>query len=225
MLAVTAAIIDAERAPAWLQLIPSTMTLGGVIVAYLTIRTNTANRRDDEASHARLLVLENATEMYSHGANQDVHWTIVATLRNASSTECFTNINVEGVTLRGYGCQQTIRDWIDEGHDQKWKLLEPGASLQSGWVLPKPGYLIEAEDDEHQFQIRFTYTDGNGRRWRRLDALEPKRIRGNESRVVERNALFESRMRARPNGGDRTLPIEIDVKVRSAFPHSRPDEA
>lgn len=220
ILAISAAIIDSARAPAWLQLIPSTMTLGGVIVAYASIRANTLNRRDDETAPARLLILASANSTYSHGSNRDVYPTVVVELLNAGGSESFTDINIEGVTLAGYGCQQTIRDVFTDLGNDKFKHLEPGGTVQSGWVVPKPVMDITEPEKDTPLQIRYTYTDGHGRRWRRLDKTEPIRLRRSEDRQAERNEQFEDRMRGRPNNGGRDLPANIDMKVRSAFPPS-----
>ena len=217
-----AAILDPDRAPSWLQLIPGTITVFGVLAAYLTVRANARNRVDDETAPARLLVLAAADSMYSYGSNRDVYPTVVVTLLNAGTSGSFTDIRIEGVTLAGYGCQQTIRDvFADLGNDN-FKHLEPGGTVASGWVVPKPVMDITEQEKNAPFQIRYTYTDGHGRRWQRLDKTEPVRLRGNGERRAERNELFEERMRGRPNNGQPDLPPDIEMKVRSAFPHTPP---
>ena len=218
---VLAAIFDTDRAPAWLQLIPGTITVFGVLAAYLTIRANARNRIDDETAPARLLVLASAESTYSYGANRDVYPTVVVKLLNAGTSGSFTDIHIEGVTMAGYGCQQTIRDAMDDIGNDGFKHLEPGGTVQSGWVVPTPVMDITEAEKNTPFQIRYTFTDGHGRRWRRLDKTEPVRLRGNDERRAERNELFEERMRGRPNNGRPDLPIDIDMKVRSAFPLSR----
>lgn len=214
--------IEWGTAPAWLSAAFSGLTLAGVWVAYINLRTTREQRRDDQASPARLLVIEK-TALHIANGPKDNYASVIVTLRNASTNSAFTSIAVNGVTLNGIGCQQTLDDDRRERIADNFRFLAPNDTVQSGWIMPFPNTKIFPGRTEVQYE----YTDSNGRRWRRLGRMEPQRVHSAEF-DIERLRRFEAALQARPTYGARQVPVSVDIAVKSAFPrvgHQEPESA
>ncbi|ORM38214.1 hypothetical protein [Williamsia sp. 1135] len=118
------------------------------------------------------------------------------------------------MTIDSIGCQQTLHDIRSERTNDSFRYLPPNGTLRSGWVVPVPNTSL---GNAGYTQVMYDYTDSNGRRWRRLDKMEPQHVRVPEFNP-ERLHRFETAMRARPNEGDRILPANVQIAVDSAFP-------
>lgn len=204
--------VDWGNVPSWLTLLVSIATLAGVWVAFVNLRVGRAHIRDEQTALARLLVIEGKESQYSHGPNVN-YARVIVTLRNASTTTAFTNIQVRGVTLDGLGCQQTFHDNWTEGSAPEFRFLGPNTTIHSGWVSPTP---ITTFDNEGRIEVQYEYTDGNGRCWRRLDTTEPQRVHtaGFDPARLQR---FEDALNARPNDGSTLAPVDVTARVRSVF--------
>ncbi|MCZ4550243.1 hypothetical protein [Gordonia rubripertincta] len=201
---LTAAVASKEpdwgSVPAWLAFLASTGTLVGIWLAYRTLQTNGDHRRDDEASLARLLVIEKLNTKKPHPQNRSSYIEVSVTLRNASS-KAFSQIVIEGVTQNGVGCHQTVNDRSREFKDEGFRFLRADATVTTEWVNPRPNQ----NPDVRSVEIVYRYLDGNGRRWRRLQDLEPVRIYTDDHDDA-RFQRFEAAMAARPNDGGLILP-------------------
>ena len=136
--------IDMGSAPAWLSALFSLIAVGGVAVAVLTYRRAVRNREDDEIAPARLLVVtRRGGSAYAHGPGDNYATTRIV-LRNASTSDAFSDIQILGVAHGPYGCQQTIRDYFKDAAEARFELLGPGDFVTSGWVVPVPNLGLDS---------------------------------------------------------------------------------
>ncbi|WP_139765668.1 hypothetical protein [Gordonia sp. i37] len=206
--------IDWGNVPAWLSAVFSLLALAGIAVAYTNFRTTRNIRRDDEASLARSLVIEHVALGYPL-APGSTNGAVIVTLRNAHSSSVFTDVDVTGIAVDDLGCQQSVRDTLRERKDDLRRFMPPGAKLTSGWIIPDASFNAFDPSVSATPTVEYQYTDSNGRKWRRIDHMEPQRLRGRDY-DPERAARFEAALKARPNG-TRLLPANIDAQVWSAY--------
>lgn len=197
---------DWGSVPAWLAFVASAGTLVSIWFAYRTLQTNNAHRRDDEASLARLLIIEKLSTKKPDPLAAPSLVEVFVTLRNASS-KAFSQIVIEGVMHNGVGCQQTLDYRSREFKDEKFQFLPANATVTTAWVNPEPSQ----SPDVRSVEIVYRYLDGNGRRWRRLHNLEPVRIY-TDTHDEARLQRFNAAMAARPNNGSLILPINLSFK-------------
>ncbi|RPA12622.1 hypothetical protein EEB19_05070 [Gordonia sp. OPL2] len=207
--------VDWGSVPAWLSFAASVGTFAGIWVAYLNFRTTREHRRDDEASPARLLVIENVAVAYG-----GKYPTVTVTLRNVGS-QTFSDVQVTGVTLCDLGCQQTHHDHWHERTHESHEVVRPNATLQSGWVLPVERFSDRATQRP---EVQYEYTDGKGKRWRRLSNLEPERIPAKQT-DRQRRQRFDDALAARPDGGNGNANIHINLAIGQVVQLEDDDEA
>ncbi|WP_439032577.1 hypothetical protein [Gordonia terrae] len=209
---------DYGNVPAWLTFAASGVTLLGVVAAWRSLKANLANRQDDEASIARLLV----NRWEATPANGRI--TVTITLRNASPLP-FHQIEVLGVAYGELGCQQHAPRRLRERKAPERMYLPPNEQFVSVWVVPDPRIPWDAWNDTRRVTVFYRYLDGNGRRWRRLDDTEPKRVLP-PSQSHRHLTAFEDSMRARIPDGASVVDADYwrEVLGKDAAKQVPPDE-
>lgn len=193
--------LDYGNVPGWLSAIAGAGTIVGLFLAWQSLKTNVEHRRDDLASAARLLVVAERRVSYTRA-----YPTILVILRNTGQG-AFTDVQVTGVVHGGMGCQQTVADRRHEFRHDSHRFVAPNATAQSGWVLPEKDYTDRPADGP---DVRYEYTDGTGKRWQRLNLHEPRRIYPPRT-DPDKLGQFDAALAARPGGGIRGAPIDVEL--------------
>lgn len=166
----TRARIEWGTAPTWVTVGAGVVALFGVGVSYQSLAANLQHRRDDETSLARLLVIRDGGIKRIRGQNAGADFYV--TLQNTSD-HTFSNIRLVGIVYNGEQCSRQPEHRADERMQDGRNVLPPGGTVGFRRRLP-PG--ADPETSSTPPQIRFSYTDPNGRRWDRLNISEPRRI-------------------------------------------------
>lgn len=147
--------------PDWLTGLGAMAAFAALFFAASEWRHTQAERRDSEGDQARLVVLEVVEEDRSRGT-----WDLLVTVRNHSSAPV---LDVRAERTGGAGALGYWQEEISHGVRHIDPVYEP--ILLPGETIPPFRFSLSADVRN----IRLTFTDAHGRRWKRDGRKQPER--------------------------------------------------